>query len=206
MRTHCPACRNPLPDGTDICVSCGAMFSEGFTGYRGRPLQVLIGRYAAVLSWLSQGLALFALTVPGGGPDVAIGLHWIAAFPLSLIMVVMALRIPHTGLGLLAVCNIAVIFSAAAYATSATFGSGPDWSVIGIFALVLILTGAFVWRFWQRPLPPADMLTCGNCGYLLRGLVVPRCPECGTRFDPRKLARLSSHLPVSSAAKRPNDG
>jgi len=181
------------------------MFAEGFTGYRGRPLLVLIGRYAAVSSWVSQGLALFALTVPAGGPWVAVGLHWVVAFPLSLIMVVMALRIPHTGLGLLAVCNIAVVFSANARATSATFGLGRDWSVIAVFALVLFATGPFVWRFWHRPLPPADMLTCGNCGYLLRGLVVPRCPECGTRFDPRKLARLSKHPPVSTDAKRPTD-
>lgn len=23
---------------------------------------------------------------------------------------------------------------------------------------------------------------CGQCGYLLKGLVEPRCPECGTRI------------------------
>ncbi len=205
MRTHCPACRNPLPNEAEICMSCGAMFLEGFTGYRGRPLLVLIGRYAAVLSWLSQALALLALTVPGGGPDVAIGLHWIATLPLSLIMVVMALRIPHTGLGLLAVCNIVIVFGVDAYAASVVFGSGPDWIVVAVLAVVLSLTGAFVWRFWHRPLPPADILTCFNCGYLLRGLVVPRCPECGTRFDPRKLARLTRPPPVSSSPAPPKD-
>jgi hypothetical protein len=26
--------------------------------------------------------------------------------------------------------------------------------------------------------------TCVKCGYLLRGLSEPRCPECGTPFDP----------------------
>ncbi len=163
------------------------MFSEGFTGYRGRPMHVLIGRYAAVSSWLSQGLALFVLTVAGGMPAVAIGLHWFVTLPLSLIMLVMALRIPHAGLGLLAVCNMAIVLSADAYATSMGFRRSLDWSAIGMFASVLIMTGPFVWRFWHRPLPPADMLTCSNCGYLLRGLVVPRCPECGARFDPRKL-------------------
>ena len=25
--------------------------------------------------------------------------------------------------------------------------------------------------------------TCWKCGYLLKGLPEPRCPECGTRFD-----------------------
>ena len=29
--------------------------------------------------------------------------------------------------------------------------------------------------------------TCAACGYDLRGQVEPRCPECGTTFDPREL-------------------
>ena len=33
---------------------------------------------------------------------------------------------------------------------------------------------------------------CTRCGYLLTGLAEPRCPECGTPFDPALLARLSA--------------
>lgn len=29
---------------------------------------------------------------------------------------------------------------------------------------------------------------CSKCGYLLRGLTVPRCPECGTPFDRERAA------------------
>ncbi len=29
---------------------------------------------------------------------------------------------------------------------------------------------------------------CGKCGYNLRGLLNPRCPECGEPFDPKLLA------------------
>jgi hypothetical protein len=34
--------------------------------------------------------------------------------------------------------------------------------------------------------PPAAEVSryCGNCGYDLRGIVNPRCPECGEQFDP----------------------
>ncbi|RJP36293.1 MAG: hypothetical protein C4547_07575 [Phycisphaerales bacterium] len=32
---------------------------------------------------------------------------------------------------------------------------------------------------------PVD--ACRKCGYLLRGLPEPRCPECGTAFDSRSL-------------------
>ena len=31
---------------------------------------------------------------------------------------------------------------------------------------------------------------CVQCGYLLRGLTEPRCPECGTPFDPKLLGGL----------------
>lgn len=30
---------------------------------------------------------------------------------------------------------------------------------------------------------------CSTCGYSLRGLPLPRCPECGTEFDPALLTK-----------------
>jgi predicted Zn-ribbon and HTH transcriptional regulator len=30
-------------------------------------------------------------------------------------------------------------------------------------------------------------LTCDQCGYCLRGLADPRCPECGMAFEPERL-------------------
>lgn len=33
---------------------------------------------------------------------------------------------------------------------------------------------------------------CKNCGYNLTGLTVPRCPECGTKFDPVLLTELGN--------------
>ncbi len=34
-----------------------------------------------------------------------------------------------------------------------------------------------------------DSLCCPRCGYDLRGLPEPRCPECGEPFDPAELER-----------------
>jgi hypothetical protein len=36
------------------------------------------------------------------------------------------------------------------------------------------------------PPPPTEPTSrhCGNCGYDLRGIAEPRCPECGVTFDP----------------------
>jgi hypothetical protein len=39
----------------------------------------------------------------------------------------------------------------------------------------------------RPPARPAEEGKCVQCGYLLHGLPEPRCPECGTRFDPAKL-------------------
>ncbi len=62
-----------------------------------------------------------------------------------------------------------------------------------------------VWTFLNRPMfgtkvIPADArvdpaefpddefpVYCEKCGYLLRGLAEPRCPECGTAFDRGRL-------------------
>ena len=33
----------------------------------------------------------------------------------------------------------------------------------------------------EGPINPSN---CANCGYMLRGLTTPRCPECGTPFTP----------------------
>jgi len=56
-----------------------------------------------------------------------------------------------------------------------------------------------VWLFFQvciHELRPhfrkeLGIETCHKCGYLLTGLTEPRCPECGTAFDPALLEKLS---------------
>jgi hypothetical protein len=44
--------------------------------------------------------------------------------------------------------------------------------------------------------------TCSRCGYLLYGLVEPRCPECGQAFDPAEFAGLPP--PASAAGVEPS--
>ncbi len=51
-------------------------------------------------------------------------------------------------------------------------------------------------RNWQKLGHPL----CANCGYDLVGLTDPRCPECGTPFDPRLL-----QLTPPSAVESTND-
>ena len=48
-------------------------------------------------------------------------------------------------------------------------------------ATCLPLAGVVYWRNCYRPVYPPGH--CTTCGYNLRGLPEPRCPECGTPFD-----------------------
>jgi hypothetical protein len=75
------------------------------------------------------------------------------------------------------------------------FGSPPSLSMTIVAGLLgatvmrwvatgLPLCGVVWWRNRYRPVfPPGH---CAKCGYNLRGLPEPRCPECGTPFDPRQ--------------------
>jgi len=61
---------------------------------------------------------------------------------------------------------------------------------VGAVSLMVLALGAIVYSYHRwPPHPPAPRPPrggrCGECGYLLAGLPEPRCPECGTRFDPR---------------------
>lgn len=69
----------------------------------------------------------------------------------------------------------------------------PDsWSQTAQFGLVLYATAYVMYflyavvasaigMFWPRTRP--DPERCKKCGYCLRGLSPPRCPECGTPFE-----------------------
>src|SRR6478672_832486 len=37
---------------------------------------------------------------------------------------------------------------------------------------------------------------CWECGYLLRGLTTPRCPECGRPFDPDDATTMNMGISV----------
>ncbi len=56
-------------------------------------------------------------------------------------------------------------------------------SLVLTWALMCLpLWGIVAWRNRYRPIHPPGH--CRVCGYNLTGLPKPRCPECGTSFDP----------------------
>lgn len=75
-----------------------------------------------------------------------------------------------------------------------------------LYAIAVIPVSMLAWL--RPPRPPAGELKCPQCGYLLYGLQEPRCPECGTAFDPAMIGGPPP-LPASgiglARAKRPMD-
>jgi hypothetical protein len=83
--------------------------------------------------------------------------------------------------------------------------AGTDWEFIGMLALIRLATDvavptillvSTVWvrnRFWPESKPGH----CRVCDYDLRGLPEPRCPECGTQFEPREAALPTANEPLS---------
>jgi hypothetical protein len=48
--------------------------------------------------------------------------------------------------------------------------------------------GGAMWMALRRAPREREPWTCVGCGYLLYGLIEPRCPECGLKFDPAEFA------------------
>jgi hypothetical protein len=101
-----------------------------------------------------------------------------------------------------------LVYSQSSLASSSTgvlvFLYAPFWLFVGSglsFVLGIIINWLILWL-----LRPKDKLRCPKCGYLLFGLVEPRCPECATEFDPALLhsmqaAALTGGIADSDAAK-----
>lgn len=67
--------------------------------------------------------------------------------------------------------------------------------MIGLFLVLIPVILGLVWAWYRRPRPATEP-QCGKCGYNIRGLPSPICPECGS-----DLRKVGTH-PVSSETQR----
>ncbi len=75
--------------------------------------------------------------------------------------------------------------------------------LMNIPCLLLVYLTCFLWRKRQRRFLREKLIAkgvpiCIQCGYDLRGQIDPRCPECGTGFDPKLLKNPPSTGNTSS--------
>jgi hypothetical protein len=65
------------------------------------------------------------------------------------------------------------------YAATITCGVGILWFGVSCRLISMCYVEPYVHRTHSNK----DLSKCEHCGYMLRGLDRPRCPECGTPFD-----------------------
>jgi hypothetical protein len=63
----------------------------------------------------------------------------------------------------------------------AIFHTAMAQSILGLFAVLVAATS----RSWRAILPGGSAGECPACGYDLRGIAGPRCPECGDASEKR---------------------
>ena len=152
-----------------------------------------------------MALILVGLAVVWVVGPIIIGRRWGLGWAISAVVNSLILAAPSGLLGL-ASCTYARY---GVFPPKAPGDLGPQfgWALLGFYLLVfggiccaaLGPIGTFLYlrhRDCHRPVG-----RCANCGYDLRGLLAPRCPECGTSFD-------RAEIPVAGAATpfSPDDG
>jgi hypothetical protein len=184
MTDLCPMCRTQLADGSQFCHKCGVPLGD-------QPPRASGGRGVVLARWL---IALTLGVYVGGW----LGCWASAEIGLGFGLVNLALCVVMIGLGLLTGYAWAWYLG---IAHCALFGllfllvvinrwGPPDAQgpFIGIGFVYMAITTPLTFRAWRSAPVKRHPMMCVKCGYLLYGLTQPRCPECGTPFDPKLLA------------------
>lgn len=164
------------------------------TYVRPRPLWLVLLPYIA--GGIAFALALPALRMAAGNAFAkrALGNFYVINIALPLLVVALAAWYPRMRAALLGALTLSLAFLLTA------FTPNPQWNVgwlsnylVSLSPIVIVACLAYpvlgavtvgVVRWFRRVGPPPDPTLCRACGYSLIGLPEPRCPECGSPFDP----------------------
>lgn len=79
--------------------------------------------------------------------------------------------------------NIAINVGLARLLPEAAYGSTPLFVALALVRVTIPVVAYGLLTYWLGARTPADRETrCRGCGYILRGISEPRCPECGERI------------------------
>jgi hypothetical protein len=68
------------------------------------------------------------------------------------------------------------------------------WGTPAYLGVMLITLLPIVYACERITLVERRAFTCRRCGYDLHGLPEPRCPECGSAFDPSERERVQARI------------
>jgi hypothetical protein len=185
-------CRAQLAEGSQFCHRCGLPL----TGESPRAMKLgrtaMVARVLIVLAWIDCVIGCFLIhnvdieSIVVTGPILAM----LGAATIMAGVVASRWRACVIGLAHVALCTFIFLLIV-------LLDWGPPQAHRPVLLMSAIYTAgsvpASVWA-WFEPLRQRSPWFCVQCGYFLRGLIEPRCPECGTPFDPRLLTGYSSNL------------
>lgn len=82
-----------------------------------------------------------------------------------------------------------VVYAAVIGVAAVSTGRGGAWLMLGVPLAAMWVAALACWWFIPMAALPG---CCRRCDYDLRGLPVPRCPECGTPFVPVAGVRMGA--------------
>ncbi len=186
MPRLCPTCRTELADASSFCHACGFPLTGEVPAMLSRAKPARTARVLLVSSWLTCFVG--ALLIPTvdiesiilTGPILSV----LGSATLVAGLVAERRRTSLVGSGHICLCLFMFLLIA-----------GMGWSQRQAYYPALAIASAYVLlaaplTIWAlaEPAGYTNPWVCVRCGYLLRGLTEPRCPECGAPFDPKLLA------------------
>jgi hypothetical protein len=109
-------------------------------------------------------------------------------FSLGLILAVLGANSRRAAVGFLGVSLSGVCILFPGLVNGLNWSPGEAHAPFLILGLGYLVLAAVLYRRALSALGiERSPWFCKGCGYLLRGLAEPRCPECGTAFDPAEL-------------------
>jgi hypothetical protein len=172
-----------LRPGSNFCPLCGISLKKGSSSGLIKTQKILM-----ILSWIDLIVA-WLLIIPTAETVVVTGP---ILFILGLAIIVIGISLKHPISAFMggAHCLICILFVTLVnvFNWSPSFAHDPFLLMSGVYILGMGYPGALAFRL---PSPIRSPYECQKCGYLLYGLIEPRCPECGTGFDPSLMGEMT---------------
>lgn len=182
MPDECPFCKTPLVEDSKFCHACGAPLTGQQPQIVGKSkvaairASMLLACIAWVLGWLGTLADAEAMTGLGGISTI-----------LGLVMIFIGLAARYRRAVLVGIVHCAMF--GLLVALIGVTGWSPSEAQYPFLWIGAVYVGTIIplsVHAWRGAPPTHHPFECRKCGYLLYGLTEPRCPECGTPFEPPK--------------------
>lgn len=201
MALQCPACHAELVESSRFCHRCGVQLAptrpsmvQTVTVVCARlliPLTLIVNIVGWMACFKSIGTAILL-----GLLDGLLGLLLVIVGLVGRYRWAWSLGLAHFGLPW-------VMYALVWSARMGPLRAKPAflWADALFLAAVAPLS-IIAWHRGSAIGRPKAPGFCQACGYVLHGLTEPRCPECGTPFDPRLLVQAGLRADTSAPERR----